>query len=92
MRCQDGDDRAPADESDDDGRGEPPAVWTRRTPADVLALVEHELRDIQVLRLFEPEWLEHMAGGAQFESILNAFRSRGGRVEPRVGQRSTEES
>jgi len=61
--------------------GEPPAVWERRTVDDILASIEHDLIDVQTLRLAEPEWLENMAGAATLADIISAFRARGGRVE-----------
>ncbi len=60
--------------------GEPPAVWNRRTPDEILASIESDLKDVQVLRLLEPEWLENLPGGARLSEIIAAFRSRGGRV------------
>ena len=61
--------------------GEPPAVWERRTVDEILASIEHDLKDVQTLRLAEPEWLENMAGAAKLSDIISAFRARGGRVE-----------
>ena len=60
--------------------GEPPAVWNRRTPEEIFASIEHDLKDVQVLRLVDPEWLENLPGGARLSEIIAAFRTRGGRV------------
>ena len=60
--------------------GEPPAVWNRRTPEEIFASIEHDLKEVQVLRLVDPEWLENLPGGARLSEIIAAFRARGGRV------------
>lgn len=92
MRCHDSGGDSANEGDEQDGRGEPPAVLVRRTTADVLALVERELSDVEVVRLFDAEWLEQMAGGATFEAMLEAFRSRGGRVERHAGPRTAGDS
>jgi hypothetical protein len=39
------------------------------------------LKDAQVLRLLEPEWLENMPAAEHFRAAVDAFTRRGGRVE-----------
>jgi hypothetical protein len=62
--------------------GEPPAVIHRRSLDDLLESFEQDLRDVQVLRLLEPEWLDTAPGSARFNAAIAAFRARGGIVEP----------
>lgn len=81
MRCSDAAIATPSAEEYEQAVGEPPAVLTRRTPEAMFAEIEQDLRDAQVLRLVEPEWLGSMEGAAQFQAIVDAFRVRGGRVE-----------
>jgi hypothetical protein len=94
LRCQDGrrDDEGEAflSTADEEWRGEPPARLARRTPEEVLGLVEQELGRADVLRLFEPEWLDQIDGAERLEGILERFRRRGGRIEART--RPPEES
>jgi len=61
--------------------GEPPAVFRRRSVADLVESLERDLNDAQVLRLIEPEWLDNMAGASRIQSAISAFRTRGGVVE-----------
>ncbi len=61
--------------------GEPPAVLQRRTAEDLLGTLEADLRDVQVLRLVEPEWLESLAEAPALARVFAAFAERGGRVE-----------
>ena len=61
--------------------GEPPAVIRREPEAAILGRIEHELDDVQIVRLLEPEWLASMAGGARLRSALARFRERGGVLE-----------
>jgi len=63
--------------------GEPPAVFARRTVEDILASLEVELQDVQVLQLLDPEWLENIAGAPRLSAMITAFQARGGRVESR---------
>ncbi len=81
MRCSDAAIGAPSAEEYDLAVGEPPAVLTRRSPDEMFAAIEEDLRAAQVLRLVEPEWLESMDGRARLHAIVDAFRARGGRVE-----------
>jgi len=63
------------------GMGEPPAVVHRRSVEDMLDSLEQDLADAQALRLIEPEWLDNMAGASRMQSVIAAFRARGGVVE-----------
>jgi hypothetical protein len=83
MRCSDAAIGAPTAEEYEQSVGEPPAVLTRRTPSEMFEEIARDLRDVQVLRLVEPEWLENIPGGARFQTMLDAFRARGGRIEIR---------
>jgi hypothetical protein len=65
----------------DQSIGEPPARLNRRTSDDIFDGLETDLKDVQVLRLLEPEWLDNMPGAARLTEIVDAFRTRGGRVE-----------
>jgi len=61
--------------------GEPPAVVERRSAAALLDALEHDLRDVSVLRLIAPEWLANIEGAARLQAAIDAFRARGGVVE-----------
>ena len=61
--------------------GEPPTVLERRTPVDILDSLDADLRDVQVLRLLEPEWLEGIQEASRVQDTLESFRLRGGVVE-----------
>lgn len=61
--------------------GEPPTVFARRTDASLLRQVENDLKNVDVLRMLEGEWLASTGLGDQIEPLLAAFRARGGRVE-----------
>ena len=63
------------------GMGEPPAVIHRRSAEDLVESLERDLRDAQVLRLLEPEWLENIEGASRIQAAIAAFRARGGVVE-----------
>jgi hypothetical protein len=81
MRCSDAAIATPSADEYDQSVGEPPALLVRRTPDDLFGAIEHDLKDVQVLRLVEPEWLDSVDGGARFWAIVSAFSARGGRVE-----------
>jgi hypothetical protein len=83
MRCSDAAIEPPSPEEYEQAIGEPPAVLTRRTPEAIFAEIEQDLGEAQVLCLIEPEWLSSIPGGARFQTLLDAFRARGGRVESR---------
>jgi hypothetical protein len=61
--------------------GEPPAIFDRASPVEIVQSLDADLRDVQVLRLLEPEWLEGIQEAVRIQSTLDAFRSRGGVVE-----------
>jgi hypothetical protein len=61
--------------------GEPPAVFERRSALEIIDGVADELKDAQILRLLEPEWLENMPAVEHFRAAVEAFTRRGGRVE-----------
>ena len=61
--------------------GEPPAVIHRRSFEDMVESLDQDLADAQILRLVEPEWLDNMAGASRVQSVIAAFRARGGVVE-----------
>ena len=60
--------------------GEPPARFPERTPQHVLEELDRDLRDVEVLRVVDSQWL---AGDLlrDFEHLIAVFRARGGRVE-----------
>ena len=60
---------------------EPEPVQERRSMEDVLAAIERELIDIEVLRLTGSEWLAADGMRAAIEPLLAAFRARGGRIQ-----------
>ena len=61
--------------------GEPPLVVERRTTVDILDSLDADLRDAQVLRLLEPEWLEGIQEASRIQDAIESFRMRGGVVE-----------
>lgn len=61
--------------------GEPPAAFDRPSVNALIEAFEHDLQDAQVIRLLEPEWLEHMPDGTRVQTAIAAFRQRGGTVE-----------
>ena len=81
MRCADATLAAPADLEWEPGMGEPPAVFDRPSLDDLVEAFGADLRDAQVLRLREPEWLASVHGVERFEAVIAAFRTRGGIVE-----------
>lgn len=84
MRCSDaatavGEDADP--ETHEPWMGEPPARFQRRSVAELAEALEAELRDVQVLRLLDPEWLDSVDGAARIEAAIDGFRARGGLIE-----------
>lgn len=61
--------------------GEPPTVFARRTAEALLRQVEDDLREVDVLRVLDGEWLAPSGLRDQIEPLLASFRARGGRVE-----------
>ena len=70
-----------ADTTPDPWGGEPVAVFEERTFADVLRSIEDGLRDADVVRLNESAWLACEDVTRGLDVVLNAFKSRGVRVE-----------
>jgi hypothetical protein len=82
MRCADAAIAPPpSPEEHEAWMGEPPAVIVRRSADEIIDSFEQDLREVQVLRLVEPEWLENLQSAAHIEAAIAAFRSRGGIVE-----------
>jgi len=79
-RCLQAAIESPAAQEYEPWMGEPPAIWERRTPDEMLAAIERDLRDVQVLRLLEPEWLENLPIAGRLTEIIREFCARGGRV------------
>ena len=61
--------------------GEPPTVIDRPTLVDIIESFNADLKDVHVLRLLEPEWLEGIQEAARIQVTLDAFCTRGGVVE-----------
>lgn len=61
--------------------GEPPADFQKSDTDDWLRQVEAQLRDVEILKLLDQEWLMPTGINEQLEPVLNAFRARGGRIE-----------
>jgi len=72
---------AAAQDGDAPGMGEPPTVFTRRSPDDLLRQVEDDLRDVRVLRVLDAEWLPSTGFEPRVTAMLASFRARGGKVE-----------
>lgn len=87
MRCSDAGAGAPPGSGEGDleahepWMGEPAPRLQRRSATAIIDAIEDELRDTQVLRLLDPEWLDSIEGSARLEAIVDAFRERGGIVE-----------
>ena len=60
--------------------GEPPADF-EKSGDDWLQQVATQLRDVEVLKLLDEEWLTPTGIGERLEPMIAAFRARGGRVE-----------
>jgi hypothetical protein len=61
--------------------GEPPADFHRLVDDDWLREIETELRNVDVLKLLDEEWLKPTGISDQLEPLITAFCTRGGRVE-----------
>jgi hypothetical protein len=59
--------------------GEPAARFAERTPQQLFEELDRELRDVDVLRVVDSQWL---AGDLrrEFDTLMAGFRARGGRV------------
>ena len=69
--------------------GEPPARFAERTPQHLFEQLDRELREVEVLRVVDSQWL---VGDLrrEFEHLMASFRARGGRVE--IDSRSNSEA
>ena len=81
MRCADAGLDAPDAAEWEPWMGEPPLVMARPSVDAVLASLERDLHDAQVLRLHEPQWLESMDAAAAVRGVIDRFVARGGAVE-----------
>lgn len=81
MRCADAGLEPPDADAWEPWMGEPPLVVARLSVDEVLASLERDLHDAQVLRLHEAQWLESMDGAATMRDIVDRFVARGGAVE-----------
>jgi hypothetical protein len=70
----------PPDASLDDG-GEPPARLDRRAPRQLFDDLAIDLRDVDVLRVSQTEWLAADDFRREIESLAATLRARGTRVE-----------
>ena len=61
--------------------GEPPADFRKSEADDWLRQIEAQLRDVEILKLLDQEWLMPTGINEQLEPVLAAFRARGGRIE-----------
>jgi hypothetical protein len=61
--------------------GEPPADFSRADGDDWVRELEAQLREVDVLKLLDSEWLASTPISGEMAPLLDAFRSRGGRVE-----------
>ncbi len=72
----------PADPDPTPGDGEPPAVFEAPTIEQVFADLDRDLREVDSLRVIDVAWLESSRDlKRRLDEVLDAFRSRGGRVE-----------
>lgn len=62
---------------------EPPGLLMERTTQELFAGVDRELREADVLRVVDTEWLGVDVFRQDVDALLEAFRRRGGRVEYR---------
>ncbi len=63
------------------GDGEPPTAFAVRTTADLFGEIARQLQGADVLRLVDTEWLALDEFRRDVETVLDAFRGSGGRVE-----------
>src|SRR5215475_11172045 len=61
--------------------GEPPADFQKSDADDWLRQVDAQLREVDILKLLDQEWLTPTGIDEQLEPVLAAFRARGGRIE-----------
>ena len=70
----------PPDAPLDDG-GEPPARFDRSSPRQLFDALAIELRDVNVLRVTQTEWLAADDFRREVEALADALRTKGARVE-----------
>jgi hypothetical protein len=61
--------------------GEPPAEFRTPSVEELLRGIEHELCNVEVLRILDGEWIASTSLSDQLQPMLDAFCARGGRVE-----------
>jgi hypothetical protein len=61
--------------------GEPEAVYHRRSPSDVFEQIDRDLKDVDVLRIADREWLTAGEHAPHLDRVVGEFCARGGRVE-----------
>jgi hypothetical protein len=73
----------PREKTDGNGSwsGEPPAVFARRTPAQLFDEIDRDLSGVDVLRITGAGWLASDALSGRLDGIVDRFRAAGGRVE-----------
>src|SRR5262245_60183906 len=59
--------------------GEPPTDF--ETVDDWLQQIENQLREVEVLKLLDDEWLAPTGLSKHLDEVIRAFRERGGQVE-----------
>jgi hypothetical protein len=73
--------RVSARTDDDQGDGEPPAVFETRTREQVFADLERDLRSVDLVRVTGREWLGDPELQRSLDAVLHTFRTAGGHVE-----------
>ena len=66
---------------DEQGDGEPPAVFETCSADQVFADLERDLRDVDLVRVIGIEWLGASELKGRLDAVLGAFRAAGGRIE-----------
>ncbi|MBI3494005.1 MAG: hypothetical protein HY047_19830 [Acidobacteria bacterium] len=61
--------------------GEPAPVFDQRSIRQVFDDLDHELRLVDVLHVFETRWLTGGELRAEFDRFVTSFRAHGGRIE-----------
>ena len=61
--------------------GEPPAALDEHRTRQLFNNLDRVLRDVDILRVMDREWLSSDEFRVEFEALLTSFRARGGRVE-----------
>ncbi len=70
-------------EPDDDAavNGEPPARFERRSVRQIFDDLAHDLREADVLRITDTEWLAEQDFSREVKALVDVVRARGSRVE-----------